>query len=115
MSTDNTTAARRGSESNDLLGLAPERDHLGWHALNYRTAHTVHAEAMWQELVACIERREAAAVAAERERWKEMLEERGRIHGESSRIYARLASAVRAGADDVVLGQLLRAEVRNRA
>lgn len=54
-------------------------------------------------------------VAAERERWKEALERRGRIHGESSRIYARLASAVRAGADDVVLGQLLRAEVRNRA
>lgn len=23
---------------------------LGWHALNYRTAHTVHAQAMWLEL-----------------------------------------------------------------
>ena len=49
---------------NEGLGPLPERDDLGWHALNYRTAHTLHAEAMWQELLACVERR----VAAERER-----------------------------------------------
>lgn len=27
---------------------------LPWHALNYRTAHTVDAEAMWQELAEAI-------------------------------------------------------------
>jgi hypothetical protein len=41
-----------------------ERDNLHWHALNFRTAATQHAEAMWQELQACVERK----VAAERER-----------------------------------------------
>mgnify|MGYP003554182048 CR=1 FL=1 len=55
-----------------------------------------------------------AAVAAERGRWEALLEDRAQIHGESSRIYARLASAVRAGAGDIVLGQLLRAEVQGR-
>ena len=39
------------------------------------------------------------------------LDERDQVHAESSRIYARLASAVRAGADDATLGRLLRAEV----
>ncbi len=53
-------------------------------------------------------------VAAERGRWEALLEDRAQIHGESSRIYARLASAVRAGAGDIVLGQLLRAEVQGR-
>lgn len=27
-----------------------EEDSLEWHALNYRTAHTLNAEEMWQEL-----------------------------------------------------------------
>lgn len=27
-----------------------EEESLAWHALNYRTAHTLHAEEMWQEL-----------------------------------------------------------------
>lgn len=27
-----------------------EEDSLAWHALNYRTAHTLNAEEMWQEL-----------------------------------------------------------------
>jgi len=64
MSDDATTADSAG----DGLGHDPERDDLAWHALNYRTAHTMHAEAMWQELTACVDRRVAAAVAAERER-----------------------------------------------
>jgi len=51
----------------------------------------------------------------ESKRWKEVLEDRGRIHAESSRIYARLAGAVRAGADDAALSRMLREEVRNRA
>jgi sugar (pentulose or hexulose) kinase len=37
----------------------PEDEHsldLFWHALNYRTAATQHAEAMWQELEACVQR-----------------------------------------------------------
>ena len=41
-----------------------ESENLHWHALNYRTAAPQHAEEMWQELVACVERK----VAAERER-----------------------------------------------
>ena len=32
------------------------KDDLAWHALNYRTAHTLHAEEMWQELQACVRR-----------------------------------------------------------
>ena len=35
-----------------------------WHALNYRTAGAQHAEGMWTELCACVDR----MVAAERER-----------------------------------------------
>jgi len=47
-----------------------ESDDLFWHALNYRTAATQHAEGMWQALVACVERkiaseREACAKSAE--------------------------------------------------
>ena len=29
---------------------------LFWHALNYRTAATEHAELYWQELQACVQR-----------------------------------------------------------
>lgn len=43
------------------------------------------------------------------------LDSRAFIHAESSRIYARLAAAVRAGANDATLGKMLRAEVMNRA
>jgi hypothetical protein len=46
-----------------------ERDNLHGHALNFRTAAPQHAEAMWQELQACVERK----VAAERERWRAAL------------------------------------------
>jgi hypothetical protein len=53
----------------------------------------------------------AAAVAQERERWAE----RDDIHTESSRIYARLAGAVRAGADDASLARMLRHEVLSRS
>ena len=43
-----------------------------WHALNYRTASTQHAEQMWQELDACINRliaeeREACAKECDKE------------------------------------------------
>lgn len=47
-----------------------ESENLHWHALNYRTAAPQHAEEMWQELVACVERK----VAAERERWRATVE-----------------------------------------
>ena len=30
--------------------MSEEEDSLAWHALNYRTAHTLNAEEMWQEL-----------------------------------------------------------------
>lgn len=43
------------------------------------------------------------------------LDARKFVHAESSRIYARLAAAVRAGADDATLAQLLRDEVNARA
>ncbi len=39
--------------------MSDEED-FGWHALNYRTAHTVHAEAMYRDLVAFVERKETA-------------------------------------------------------
>lgn len=39
-----------------------EGNDLGWHALNYRTAHTVHAEAMWQELLAYVQSHARLAV-----------------------------------------------------
>lgn len=48
-----------------------------------------------------------AAVAA-------ALDAREFVHAESSRIYARLASAVRAGSDDATLASLLRSEVNAR-
>jgi hypothetical protein len=51
-----------------------------------------------------------AQVAQERATWAE----RDDIHTESSRIYARLAGAVRSGADETTLARLLRDEVRQR-
>ena len=42
------------------------------------------------------------------------LDDRAFVHAESSRIYARLAGAVRAGADDAMLAAILRAEVEAR-
>jgi hypothetical protein len=48
-----------------------EGQDLGWHALNYRTAHTVHAQAMYEEL----ERYVRAAILAERERCAKVCEE----------------------------------------
>jgi hypothetical protein len=41
-----------------------ESENLHWHALNYRTAASQHAEEMWQALAACVERK----IVAERER-----------------------------------------------
>lgn len=38
-------------------------DDLAWHALNYRTAATQHAQLMWVELEACVARKLAAAAA----------------------------------------------------
>ena len=62
--------------------------------------------------------KEAAIVlvqqAEEIERWQLILNERGQVHGESSRVYARLACAVRAGADDSALAKMLRDEVKSR-
>ena len=45
-----------------------DEDDLAWHALNYRTAAPQHAELMWQELEACVQRKIDAAAKAERER-----------------------------------------------
>lgn len=65
MSTEDTNATRRGSESNDLLGLAPTRAQVNaW-----------MAEAGWQNSAIRqadldkVERVVRAAVAAEHERW----------------------------------------------
>ena len=44
----------------------------------------------------------------------EALNERENIHDESSRIYARLASALRNGVDELTIGKLFRDEVRQR-
>ena len=40
--------------------MTDNQNDLFWHALNYRTAATQHAEEMWQELAACVERKVAA-------------------------------------------------------
>jgi hypothetical protein len=42
----------------------PDEDTLHWHALNFRTAHTLHADDMWKALEAYVSRQ----IAAERER-----------------------------------------------
>ena len=44
---------------------------LYWHALNFRTAGSVGAEYMWQELSACVDR----LIAAEREACAKVCEE----------------------------------------
>jgi hypothetical protein len=38
-----------------------EPDELHWHALNYRTAATEHAQAMWEKLEDFVERQKRAA------------------------------------------------------
>ena len=45
---------------------------------------------------------------------RKALTEREFVHAASSRVYARLASAVRAGMSDALLVQMLRAEVAAR-
>ena len=42
-----------------------------WHALNFRTAATQHADQMWQELYACVKR----LITAEREACAKIVEE----------------------------------------
>ena len=39
--------------------LNEHHDDLFWHALNYRTASSYDAQAMWMELEACVERKQA--------------------------------------------------------
>lgn len=61
---------------NEEVNLPPfpadaEGNDLGWHALNYRTAHTVHAQAMWEELKKYVHEYARTAVLAERERCAE--------------------------------------------
>ena len=56
--------------SHDQGPPLPESEDLFWHALNYRTAATQHAELMWQELLTCVERK----VLAERERCAQLLD-----------------------------------------
>ena len=72
----------------------------------------VEIERLRDELMLCCElkRTYQEHAAAERERWAE----RDDIHTTSSRIYARLACAVRAGVEDAALAQMLRAEVNAR-
>ena len=48
-------------------GLGPDAEDFAWHTLNYRTAATLHAEGMWQELAACVQRKIDAAITAERQ------------------------------------------------
>jgi hypothetical protein len=55
---------QRGDAMSDENGLH-------WYALNYRTAHTLHAEAAWKELEAFV----AAAILAERERCAKLCED----------------------------------------
>ncbi len=54
---------------------------LGWHALNYRCAHTVQAEMFWRELEACVQRLVDAATLAERERAAKVCERKRMVRG----------------------------------
>jgi hypothetical protein len=69
-------------------------DDLYWHALNYRTAHTLQAQEMWVELVACVER----MVARSREPFtdEQLLEILGDIDAETKRIPPGLKAFARA-------------------
>lgn len=67
---------RQGPATTVKASEMTDENDLGWHALNYRTAHTLHAEVMWQYLAACVGRLTEAAVAAERERCA-LIAERG--------------------------------------
>ena len=71
---DNEPGMPVGLGCNEGLGPLPEHDDLEWHALNYRTAAPQHAELMWQELLACVNRR----VAAEREQCAATLDREAR-------------------------------------
>lgn len=64
-----------------LVEWAEHLDDLYWHALNYRTAATTHAKAMWQELLSCVERK----VAAERERCAKLCEDLRDKHVDGTR------------------------------
>jgi hypothetical protein len=57
-----------------------ESENLHWHALNYRTAAPQHADEMWQELVACVERK----IAAERERCALLCDKAARNNAETT-------------------------------
>ena len=102
-----TTDTHADSERNQPLGLAST-------ALLGRLDD--HAR-MHEELVQYSGAEQAQWAADLRAAAQELVYLRARsgIHAESSAIYARLASAVRAGADDATLGRLLRAEVGARA
>jgi hypothetical protein len=57
-------------QKSPLVEYAEHFDDVFWHALNYRTAGPRQADAMWDELESCINRK----VAAERERCAKMCE-----------------------------------------
>jgi hypothetical protein len=65
---------------------------LGWHALNYRTAHThaLHAQAMYEELERFVREYARAAVLAERARCARIADDMDYGMGE-------LATAIRKG------------------
>jgi len=81
MSTDESNAALRGSESNDLLGPLVDAAMASAKEVAYGTCATGanHLEGdygTWDDWADLVERVAAQAVAAERERWRELLEAR---------------------------------------
>jgi hypothetical protein len=80
---------------------------LAWHALNYRTAHTAHAQFMWLELERYV--REYALLAVQRERERciaacrkvrqdlDEYAERNNYHGDAWEYIDKCEAAIRKG------------------
>ncbi len=82
----------------------------------YCRAHT-ECGGEWPDMFTADQLRTYAHAEVEKVAAKEraIWAERDDIHTESSRIYAKLAVAVTGGADDAILGALLRKEVNERS
>jgi hypothetical protein len=76
----------------------PQYNDIAWHALNYRGAiHPIGAQDRWAELEACIDRKVAAAVAAERDRCAAVAE--SWATKETATTCANIAAAIRGQAN----------------
>jgi hypothetical protein len=73
-----------------------EGQDLGWHALNYRTAHTLQAHWMWVELEKYVREEIRSAVLQERERCARVCEELDEpFYSKRDELIERCAAAIR--------------------